>query len=372
MLGRIRKANESAKIDAAIIGRVRMGRAGKEVYLLWVDATPGDLQVDEVVVLRGKDADKNAALQKVLGGPLDQIAGSSAPTAEPKKEEPKKEEPKKEEPLAKEPTGAEPDKKKEEPEPAAAPRKKNDYGSALFVIGLDFGIGGRFFDYSDPIENDSLSGNVRPYDVFGPPMGSLYAELYPLVGTGVPLIKNLGVQVGYARAFGITSSTQDGDPIDTTWDRFNVGLRFRVRTGEPPAPILGFSGGFGFMNFNFGDPPESQLNLDTQVADVSYKFIHLGLDIRVPIGSFAVFAGGDYLAPLSSGEVYDRFKGAGAGGVDLNGGFGLMVTTGLEVRLRADYTRFFYAFEPEVGDAYIAGGALDHFLFFSLGVAYVY
>ena len=174
---------------------------------------------------------------------------------------------------------------------------------------------------------------------------------------------------GYARAFGLTSSTESGNEgLETTWDRFGLGARLRIPMGAAPSALIGLRLGYGFMHFNF---PEAG-PFEGQLADTTYKFVRFGVDARFPFGSFAVSVGGDYIAPLSAGAVYDRFTASSVGGVELFGGFGLMIATGLEVRFTIDYTRFFYSFEPVLGDRYIAGGALDEYLSPALGVAYVY
>jgi hypothetical protein len=43
---------------------------------------------------------------------------------------------------------------------------------------------------------------------------------------------------------------------------------------------------------------------------------------------------------------------------------------GFEARLWLDYARWFYDMNPEPGDAYVAGGALDEMLTVLVGVAY--
>ena len=49
-----------------------------------------------------------------------------------------------------------------------------------------------------------------------------------------------------------------------------------------------------------------------------------------------------------------------------------MIVSGLEGRIVFDYERYFYAFQPIPGDAYVAGGALDQFFGVRLAVAYIF
>ena len=42
-----------------------------------------------------------------------------------------------------------------------------------------------------------------------------------------------------------------------------------------------------------------------------------------------------------------------------------------ELRLQLEYTRYYYTMNPEVGDPYVAGGALDEFFGSQITVSYV-
>ena len=354
VLERVRKAIGAVGAEGAVIGRVRRTRSGgQEVWVLFVDPIPGDLAVDEAVPLEA--GDRAAPFRAALGPSLDAVA----PAETKKIEAPAK-------PEASAATSEGTDAAEEEPA-AEGDRKPHDIGTALFVAGLAFEMGGRRFEYSDPLEG---STNLRPYDVFGAPLAVVHGELYPLAGTSAPIARDLGLTVSFAHAFGLSSSTSGGDPIGTNYNRFNAGLRLRIRTGDAGSPVLGVSGGFGLVSFTFDDPPP---DIADSLPGVSYAVLRGGIDGRVPLGSvLALTAGFDYLGALSAGDVYNRFTGPSIGGIAARAGFAVTVTEGIEMRLGAEYTRFFYAFEPEVGDAYVAGGALDELLALSLGAAYVY
>jgi hypothetical protein len=245
--------------------------------------------------------------------------------------------------------------------PARAPHQ---VGTALVVVGLEFAIGGRRFAYTD-----GLTPNARGYDVFGPPMPAVSAEVYPAAGTRVPVVRDLGLMASYARAFGLGSKTRDGKAVDTSWDRLLTGLRFRVRPGRDEGPVLGVRGGFGMIRFDFTTTDKV---LGASVPDVAYMFLRGGLDARIPLWRFALLLEADYHGALKAGEVFDRFRGARVGGIDAGVGLGFALGKGFEARLGAQYTRYFYAFDPIPGDAYVAGGALDELLTLGLGATYAY
>jgi hypothetical protein len=243
------------------------------------------------------------------------------------------------------------------------PRPVHAIGTELFDVGLGLDLGGRWFRYSD-----GLTPNLRPYHVFGPPMPALSAAVYPAAGTRIPVVRDLGVEVAYAHAFGLASATSGGAAVSTAWDRLDAGLRFRLRTGGPAAPLIGFRGGVGLERFVI----DAQGSLAAEVPNVTYVFLRAGVDGRIPIGRVAVLVHASYLGALSSGEVYQRFRGASIGGVDLGGGLAVVIAAGFEARVGVDYMRWFSAFDPEPGDAYVAGGALDEMLGVHIGAAYVY
>ena len=82
--------------------------------------------------------------------------------------------------------------------------------------------------------------------------------------------------------------------------------------------------------------------------------------------------GAEFILPLSSGPVYERFAGASVQGIGALAGVMVPVATGIEARLLVEYARFFSSFQPEQGDAYVASGAIDQYLGLRLAGAYIY
>ena len=100
--------------------------------------------------------------------------------------------------------------------------------------------------------------------------------------------------------------------------------------------------------------------------------MRVGLDARLTVWRLAFLVGAGYLGVLDAGEVYDRFSAASVGGIDTELTLAVILGSGFETRLGAHYERYFSTFEPEVGDAYVAGGALDQVVGVRLGAAYVF
>ncbi|WP_437867380.1 hypothetical protein [Sorangium sp. So ce363] len=234
-------------------------------------------------------------------------------------------------------------------------------GTALFSAGVDLEIAGRTLSYSD-----LLSDNLRTYEVLGVPMPSLRGELYPFARSAVPVLRDLGVELSYARALGLDSEGAGGASVSTSWSRLHAGLRGRYRLAGQDGPVLFAGGGLRWTDFDIestGDPSRD-------AASVSYVALRVGVDGRVPVGPVALEAGGGVQAPLSMGALASHFRAPSAGGVDLRVAVAAPFAPGLEARAGASYARFFYDFDSEPEDTYIAGGALDQLFSVHLGVAY--
>ncbi|WP_438008671.1 hypothetical protein WME89_08195 [Sorangium sp. So ce321] len=360
-IDRIRKAGKAAKAEGVIYGVSRTNKKKKkEVHLVYVDENAGDLAVDGAVPLSGSRDDRKKALEELLGPTLAQIAPPPADEDKAKSdgggdgEEGGGDE-------EKDGGGEEKDEGDSGKDDKGGKRKKNEIGSALFSVELGVEFVGRWFDYSDP-----RTLNLRPYGVFGQPAISVSGELYPLASTDIAVLKGLGITAGYAQALGLNSAVGDGDPISTTYQRINLGLRERLSIGEKS--VLGISAGLRFLTFEIDAPAD----LARTVPNVSYTLFRAGLDGRFPVGPVALGLGAEYILPLSSGPVYERFTGASVQGIGALAGVMIPVATGIEARLLVEYARFFSSFQPEQGDAYIAGGAIDQYLGLRLAGAYVY
>ncbi|WP_437836084.1 hypothetical protein [Sorangium sp. So ce1153] len=358
-IDRIRKAGKAASAEGVIYGVSRTNKKKKkEVHLVYVDENTGDLAVDSAVPLSGSRDDRKKALEELLGPTLAQIA---PPPAADDGDKAKGEG---EDGAGEEEKGEGGDEKDEGDSGAGdegGKRKKNEIGSALFSVELGVEFVGRWFDYSDP-----RTRNLRPYSIFGQPAISVSGELYPLASTNIAVLKGLGITAGYAQALGLNSAVGGGDPISTTYQRINLGLRERLSLGEKS--VLGISAGLRFLTFEIDAPAD----LARTVPNVSYTLFRAGLDGRFPVGPVALGLGAEYILPLSSGPVYERFTGASVQGIGALAGVMIPVATGIEARLLVEYARFFSSFQPEQGDTYIAGGAIDQYLGLRLAGAYVY
>jgi hypothetical protein len=231
-------------------------------------------------------------------------------------------------------------------------------------VSLSMDIGNRRFKY-----NDELGSSLRPYSLPVAPMLTFGLEAYPLATSDVPVLRDLGFRGRFSRAFGLDSTTPEGNKIETSWTRYSGEVRERLLI--PGRHPLEFGASFGADATYFVMNGNSKvLALLPSARTIALRF---GLDGRVLLaGRFSAILGIAYLAVTSPGEVYEHFRDSHVSGIDGDLGFALAIVPGLEARLGGRYTRYFASFEPKVGDTYVAGGALDEQLQVGLGVRYAH
>lgn len=242
-----------------------------------------------------------------------------------------------------------------------------------FAIELGFGALGRTFVYAD-----RGTSNLRDYTLYAAPTAYFRAEAWPSVFfPRLPF--DLGVVGGASSALGV-KSTIDGARIPTTWTRWDLGLAARVGIPRGSARVTLTYGRDRFA-FSTSDVVFYEL------PQVDYAYLRVGADARVWLWKFAGLASlGWRFSLLGSRDgtqrdtITDRFAHATYGGVDVQLGAALPLLPlfrqqwlrGLELRATVEWTRWFYAMHPQVGDEYVAGGALDHAFGLRLGAAWVW
>jgi hypothetical protein len=229
----------------------------------------------------------------------------------------------------------------------------------LLSVRALFEIGRRTFAYTD-----SLTKNLRSYSLEGAPIVGVAAESFPIRGSSV--MSSLGVFGDFRMALATDSQTaqsgtQASPPVSTTWLRGTAGLRARFlipATAQTTRATLGASVAYRQEVFLLDEP--GLLNGET--ARVNYQALRPALEGRVNVGPAALLADFAYLGLLATGGVAERLKGSRAAGVEGSLGIAFSVTKNFEARIGAEYTRYFYSFDPAVGDSRVAGGALDQMM----------
>jgi hypothetical protein len=351
-----------AHADAAVLVHVRRSKQGVSAHLWLIEAkSDGASTLDQEIALsaRASTADVTDAIWTRLAPNLPS-PGAPAPEATAPSQD-----------LPATPTGVEmtqpttavapsPERASppaSEPERAAVPRARED---ALFVVRALVEVGTRHFSYVDRVTT-----SLRSYDLLAAPLVGVHGELCPFSRTSVPVLKDFSVSGDYRLAFGLSSTDSAGDSVSTSWSSFDIGARERVHLNESLA--LGLHGGYGQNAYTFGAVSE-----DTALPGVQYRFIAGGLDARLTLPRLSLYLSGSYLGVLSAAPTGTYFPRATVGGVEGTIGAAYSLAYGFELSLEIAYTRFFYSMNPEPGDAYVAGGALDQMGRGALGLGYVF
>jgi opacity protein-like surface antigen len=210
--------------------------------------------------------------------------------------------------------------------------------------------------------NDATTTAARGYDVTGAPGFFVAGELYPLAG-GKGVLRDIGVTASYAQTIGLKSAPEGGDKVDTTWNRWYLGLRVRIRTGGEKSPIVYLGAGYGGEKFDIA----AEGALAAVAPNVAYTFLRFGLDARLPIGPAAILGGAALRLVQGAGDIADRFNDAKASSFDVHLGLAYTVTEGIEARLIGRLARYSYTFSDAK-----ASGAGDTMASLMVGVAYVF
>ncbi|APR86906.1 hypothetical protein A7982_12255 [Minicystis rosea] len=349
-LAKIRKAGGSVGADAVIVARVRHDSGAIKVRLLWVDASD-EPALDDEVTLAGDDHARRELFAQKLNAPMQKLLPSKPEVAAPP-----------------------PPPRAAPPPPPPPSRPANEVGTAIIIAHVGATVRGRWFGY-----NDGSSLNLVPYSGFPAPGPTVGVEVYPVASARIPIVSDLGLTFSYERAFAPKPTSAELEGSSATWDSLRAGLRYRLRVDDLPfqprpdkvadSTMFGLEGGVGYERFAFATAKGGEVK---DAPDVSYLYLHIGVDGRFPISRVAVTVHGSWLGALSSGATYARFRDASLGGLEVGGGLAVKIAAGFEIRASADYTRFFATFAPKFADPYIAGGAVDEMLKLRMGLAYAY
>jgi hypothetical protein len=221
----------------------------------------------------------------------------------------------------------------------------------MFDVALGGGGLSRHLAY-----HQDLHGDFAPYNLTLAPAVVGHVAVYPLAGTELTVLRDLGLVVDGDVTLGVTSRTPTGATRDTSFWGVGAGLRGRVvyDGGE-----VGFSARWLLQSFGLtgtNDP------MGPFVPSITYQGVHAGADLRHALSTrFSLTAAAGWFLVLDAGELtetYFRRATLHAGDVGIGAVIGL--GDAFEARINLNARRYFHAMNPEPGDSYIVGGALDH------------
>ncbi|MEM9068413.1 MAG: hypothetical protein AAGE52_07895 [Myxococcota bacterium] len=220
--------------------------------------------------------------------------------------------------------------------------------------------------------NDDFYQLLREYTLdFGPAI-QLTGRWYPGAHVTNGFMAHIGFDVSWERAFAIDSKRSDGIVFPTEAQSWYVGLRGRVPLDRHEVTM-----GVGYGNHSFSvdtaGPSQPGRRTIPQIPGVDYRFIKLQVESRLAIvAGLRVTLFGAYLIVLDAGGPEEDiwFPRTDSGGIEAGILLGYETASGIEIRLGWDVRRYFYSFNVEVNDPFIAGGAVDQYFGYTFGLAY--
>ena len=350
----VREVAVALHLDGVLLGRVRREGTKRRIHLLVIDRTGGEDDLRDVLWAPGDDA-ANAALlarSREAFEPYAEAAEPPSPADGERGAQP-----------SAEPHAAHSDGPAEEPRDAIDRRPPAVFNRSLLAVEIGGDAVGRHFEYTDGVSN-----NLRPYDVAPAAMVSASAAVFPLAGAS-GFVRDIGVIGGYSRSLFLHSALAGSQDLSTVESAYSVGLRVRIHPWGDDGTLFGVSDEYAAQSFVFASAGAS---MDSQVPSVDYRANRTAVEVRVPLGRFALLGGVGFRAVFDAGAVASRFRSPTVDGIDAEAGASFTVAPGWEARALLDYERYFYSFQPIPGDGYVAGGALDQFFGARLALAYIF
>lgn len=213
-------------------------------------------------------------------------------------------------------------------------------GAALFT---------RNFSYSD-----DLYQTLQGYS-----LGSAVAPAVEL--TWSPLFGGRGYLTGHiAMSVGLQSKDQSGTSFPTQALAWGAGGGYRFLIGEKSH--VGLEARFERQGFTISGTAS---NPKPDIPNVGYSALAAGVDLRFSLfGPVSLLGGAAYRHLFAVGEIGSAswFPRQSSMGVDAHVGIGVELGRSFEIRILGTLQRYGFTFNPEPGDAKVAGGATDTYL----------
>jgi hypothetical protein len=225
---------------------------------------------------------------------------------------------------------------------------------AAIDLRIGFGVVGRSFWYTD-----DLFMVLRPYYLPIAPAVNASVEWYPGAhfSRGVASMFGLVAEGGYTLVF----SSPDAQRRNYPTTAFNAAAGLRTRLWLLDRIDVGLLLGFAMQSFTL-DRSSVMLAPAEGIANTTYLGLRAGITGRVQIvPRLAATVGYTFQYVLDSGEFSSStfFPRATVMAMDWSLGAAFAFTPSIELRLSADWRRYFSSINPMPGDLFIAGGSVD-------------
>ena len=347
------RAAQAQRLDAIVLLEMRTTRRGRTARLVLIDVASARSPFETEVTMRpGPDAHSDAArLRAAMAQQLLAVneRGDSAPLRTSELVAPEQPAP-----ASPAPRPLRTDGDADTVVGTHAQPDKHDLAHAIIVLDPHVAVGMRHFDYVDRV-----SPGQRPYALGAAPMIGFAGAFYPFAFIDNPVLQAVGIVGGIGQAVALQSALANGERVDTSWSHYDVALRARLAVSDRLS--LGAKTGYGVLDYSFGNAGTLANSGPAELPNVTYRYIEMGADGRFEVWKIALMAGVDYLAVQSAAGVAARYPHATIGGIEAMAGIAVPFVGHFEARTGVRYQRFFYSMHPQVGEAHVAGGALDEY-----------
>ncbi len=358
----LKKAGEELHSRAVVVARVEGRGRSRRLRMIIVNVATGEASERDVALgASTRNADETSSVREAIEPDVRAILESPPPQAPPAQApEIPAAAVAQERPAFIEPTPlAVPD--------AAADRlaspARDDERPLLFEIGAFAGAGGRSFNY-----NDGLSAHLHSFELPIAPVTRIQAEVKPLEPLRIRALSNLSVFGSFTQALLVSGVTGTGNRVDATWQEYDAGVRYRVLGSSGAVPAVALAASYGDQRFAFA----STLPSSDTPPSVDYTYVRGGLELRWQLGGLvALTAAAGYRYVLGEGGLQTQFPRLSGGAVDATMGGAVRISSHFEARLALAYARYFFSMNPQPGDPFVAGGALDEFATATVGAAFL-
>jgi hypothetical protein len=211
---------------------------------------------------------------------------------------------------------------------------------------------------------DRVTTSLASYQSGGVGLLRISGELYPANGRGLPFVSDVGLYGSTSRSLRASAQTADGSDFNDLWHAWELGGRWRAIFGGEEWGALSFSYGSLSSNLSGGSLGGALLPTGT------LQYWRPGLELRLPLGPFSIAVSGGYLDLVVQDAIGHAFPRAAHAGVDAQLKLALQLGAHFELHAAGKYTRFFYTLNPQPGDPFVAGGALDEYAIVELGFSF--
>jgi hypothetical protein len=244
-----------------------------------------------------------------------------------------------------------------------------DDGERPSPLRLELSVSGlsRVLAYRENL--DRLPG----YKVALPPSLRGLVIWYPAAhfASGVPA--HLGLRLHGQYTFGVSSKVENanGPEFSTSSHLFEVGLRARIPLDTFE---LGASFSYGLHGYAVDSAKQAGVTVEPGIPSIGYSYLHVGAELRMQLGDFALAFGGAVLPLLGVGDLEDWFPRASGLGIEGSAELGYAIGSSFDLFAMLSDRRYAVTFDPRIADLaagrVLAGGAVDNYLHALLGVRF--